>query len=237
MAIPDPGSAVTGWAIGKALDNLVQWAELAVHCNTKCAALAETLRAQLRSIAYDLDELTQAEAFAQVRGLYDTLCEHLEEAQYVMLRCRQTSNWDIVTRIRMSKRIHAVQSKLRGIASENTMIAVCAALQQDRAIRAQRERDATAAEERARLLQLKWHDYPPLRDERGAVQRAASVRDPRQQTISEPRRPCAAAVRRAAKAPHAWHTWHGGPRQDDRGGGCVQAISLPVPAALLPDGR
>jgi hypothetical protein len=111
--------SVISWAIGQGLTALAQWARLAVHCKSYCLALADLLEGQqLRAIARDLDSLTQAEAFAQVRVQYDRLCEQLEEAQYVVLRCRQTGAWNAVTRVRMGRRIEAVHGALEATAKE-----------------------------------------------------------------------------------------------------------------------
>jgi hypothetical protein len=168
--------SVISWAIGEGLTTLVQWAKLAVRCKSKCAALADLLAGQqLRAVAHNLDSLTQAQAFAQVRAQYDRLCEQLEEAQYVVLRCRQTDAWDIVTRVRMGRRIEAVHGALEATTKE-LAVNVPTALHQDRAIKAQLESDAQAARDRASLLMQ--GDQPPLQPQRGAVRRAASVREP-----------------------------------------------------------
>jgi Arabidopsis broad-spectrum mildew resistance protein RPW8 len=172
---------VVGWAIGKTVDQLISMAQHVVQCKRKCAALADTLGGQLRGIARDLDRLTQAEAFTDVRERYDALCKHLEEAHYVVLRCRQTGTGNLLTRLRMSKRIDAVQSELQAFASGNLQIDVKNALQQDRDIKDRRQRDATAAEERAGLLHQ--HQHPPLQAERGAIQRIASLREPAPQAV------------------------------------------------------
>jgi NB-ARC domain len=168
--------SVISWAIGQGLTALARWAKLAVHCKSKCAALADLLEGQqLRAVARDLDSLTQADAFAQVRAQYDRLCEQLEEAQYVVLRCRQTGAWNVVTRVRMGRRIEAVHVALEATAQALSVHGP-AALQQDTAIKQQLARDAQAARDRARLLVQ--GDPLPLQPERGAVGRAASRREP-----------------------------------------------------------
>jgi Fe2+ or Zn2+ uptake regulation protein len=170
--------SVVSWAIGKSLDALVVWAKQAVNCKSKCAALAETIGgAQLRAIARDLDSLTQAEAFATLRQQYDSLCEHLEEAQYVVLKCRQTGRWDAVTCARVGARIDTVHTALKATA-DKLQIKAPAALQQDIHIREQRERDAQAAQDMASLLQQL---RPPqqLQPERGPIHRATSLHEPK----------------------------------------------------------
>jgi NB-ARC domain len=149
----------TDWALGEAADQVVAWTAHVVHCKQQCAALAWALGAggRLRGTVCNLDELIQEEAFNDVRRLHGSLCEHLEEAQYVMLRCQQTSGWSILARMSMRRRIDAVQSALQGIASQSSCIAVRAALQLDHDIRDQRERDAAAAEEQAPLLHQQEH--------------------------------------------------------------------------------
>jgi hypothetical protein len=168
--------SVISWAISEGLTALAQWARLAVHCKSSCAALADLLdEQQLRAIARDLDSLTQAQAFVQVREQYVRLCEQLKEAQYLVLKCRQSDVWDIVMHVRMGRRIEAVHGALEATAKA-LAVNVPAALQQDRAITEQRDRDARVARVGARLLMQ--GDQPPLHTEHSALQRVASLREP-----------------------------------------------------------
>jgi hypothetical protein len=166
--------SVISWAIGDGIEVLANWARLAVHCKSNCAALADLLeRQELRDFVHKLDSLTHAAAFAHVRVQYDRLCEQLEEAQYLVLRCQQTKAFSIVMRVRMGKRIEAVHCALEAT-PKDLEINVSAALKLDQAIKEQQERDEQAAHERARL-QWELQGDPPLKDERGKVNRAASL--------------------------------------------------------------
>jgi NB-ARC domain len=168
--------SVISWAIGESLTMLAACARLAVHCKSKCAALADLLAGQqLRAVARDLDSLTQVQAFAQVRAQYDRLCEQLEEAQYLVLRCRQTGAWNAVTRVRIGRRIEAVHSALEATVKE-LAVNVPAALLQDTAIKEQLVHNAHAARNQASLLSR--GDRTPLQIKRSAGQRAACLHEP-----------------------------------------------------------
>jgi hypothetical protein len=169
--------SVISWAIGDCMNALAHWARLAVQCQSNCAKLADLLEGQeLRHFASNLDSLTHTSAFAHVRVQFDRLCEQLEEAQYVVLRCRQTRAFSVVTRVRMGRRIKAVHCALEATLKD-LKNNVSAALMLDKEMKERQERDGHAAHERAQLLMELQRDTP-LRDERGPVNRAASLHVP-----------------------------------------------------------
>jgi hypothetical protein len=169
--------SVICWAIGDDMKALAHRARLSVHCKSSCAALVDLLEGQdLRDVANKLDSLAHAVAFAHVQVQYERLCEQLEEAQYVLLRCQHTKAFSEATRTRMYRRIDAVHCALEATPKDLT-INLSAALKLDRAIKEQQEHDRRAVRNQARLPMVMQGD-PPLKDERSEGNCTASLSMP-----------------------------------------------------------
>ena len=93
---------------------LITLANTAKHCKVECKKLSNTLKSGVfERFAEDLDQLSQVNSFAGFWKDYQTLGDHLEEAEYIVSACHQTSKWHGLSLAQLGKRVRKVSTALQ----------------------------------------------------------------------------------------------------------------------------